>query len=62
MKTAQDIFNEKQAALARPRLDKVAAWADKGLGPTEIAKLLGITTQRAFQLIRRAKKMGLTKS
>ena len=60
MKTAQELFNEKQLALARPRLEKVAAWVEKGLGPAEIAKLLGVTTQRAWQLIQRAKRMGLT--
>lgn len=59
MKTFADSFNEKQQALARPRLEKVADWYIKGLGPTEIGKLLDVDRRRAWQLIQQAKKFGL---
>jgi len=62
MPTTQEIFNEQQVARALPRLAKVAAWYEKGLGASEIAKLLGLKRQRAWSLIQRAKGLGLIKN
>lgn len=59
MKTAQELFNDKQVALARPRLEKVANWYNMGLGVAEIGRLLGLKRQRAWSLIQRAKALGL---
>lgn len=52
--TFQEEYNHKQVEMALPRLRRVLAWHDKGLGPTEIGKLLDLNRQRAAQLVKKA--------
>ena len=53
---AIDAYNAKQRELARPRMRRVADLVARGLHPSEIAAILGVTRERARQLMEKAKE------